>query len=146
MSMMMPPQAPPGLPIPPGGAGTPPPPMDALAGAPMPAEGGLEGLVAALQGGGMPTELGGNGMPPGLGGPPGMGGPDGGGILESEGEEEEPMSSIEHIQQAMKHLMMAMAGEDDEERGLGLTKGMGALQGILAGEQKKQSQLGALGG
>jgi hypothetical protein len=29
---------------------------------------------------------------------------------------------------------------------MGITKGMGALQGILAGEQKKNAQLSALGG
>ena len=48
------------------------------------------------------------------------------------------MDSIGHIQQAMKHLMMAMAMDEDEERGMGITKGMGALQSILGGEQKKR--------
>jgi hypothetical protein len=56
------------------------------------------------------------------------------------------MSPMEHIQEAMKHLMMALAKDEDDERGAGITKGMGALQGILGGEQKKQSQLQALGG
>lgn len=133
MSMMLPPEAPPGLPFPPGGQDTPPPPMDAMSGTPVPGDQGIEGLLAALGGGG--------GGPPGMGGPPGLGpGP------EEAPPDEEPMSSIDHIQQAMKHLMMAMAGEDDDERGHGITKGMGTLQGILAGEKKKQAQLGALGG
>ena len=134
MSMMLPPEAPPGMPLPPGGQGTPPPPMDALSGMGVPGDEGIQGLLAALQGGG--------GGPPGMGGPPGPPAP--GDELAS--EPEPGMSSIEHIQQAMKHLMMAMAGEEDEERGHGITKGMGALQGILAGEQKRNSQLSQLGG
>lgn len=132
MSMMeMGPEAPPGLPTPPGGGeammGGPAPPMDALSGAPLPGEGGMEALLGALGGGGA-------GAPP-----PGI----------AEGEagmaEEEPMDSIGHIQQAMKHLMMAMAGDEDEERGHGIVKGMGALQGILAGDQKKNATLNSLG-
>jgi len=141
MSMMMPPEAAPGLPIPPGGGGEMPP-RDALNEMPLPGEGGLSGLMAALGGGGeggMPPELGG-GMPPELGGgmPEGMP-PDG----ELGGEEE--LDSIQHIQQAMKHLMMAMAKDEDEERGVGITKGMGALQAILGGEQKANKSLAALG-
>jgi hypothetical protein len=102
--------------------------MDALAGQGLPTEGGIGGLMAALQGGG---------------GPPGLGGPPEG---EDFGSEDEPMDAIGHIQVAMKHLMMAIAKDDDDERGMGITKGMGALQGILAGEQKKNAQLSALGG
>ena len=54
------------------------------------------------------------------------------------------LDSIGHIQQAMKHLMMAMS--DGRGRGARARdrKGMGALQGILAGEQK--SDQAALGG
>ena len=127
MSMMMPPDpgAAPGLPIPPGGGGEMPP-RDVLNQMPLPGEGGLDGLLAALGGGGAPE-----GPPEGL--PPDE---------ELGGHEE--MDSIQHIQQAMKHLMMAMAKDEDEERGLGITKGMGALQSILHGEQKANKQLAAL--
>jgi hypothetical protein len=129
MSMMMGPEAPPGLPTPPGGGeammGGPAPPMDALSGAPLPGEGGMEALLGALGGGGA-------GAPPP-------------GIAEEEAAPDEEMDSIGHIQQAMKHLMMAMAKDEDEERGLGITKGMGALQGILAGDQKKNATLNSLG-
>src|SRR5262245_30053375 len=125
MSMMMPPgEAPAGLPLPPGG-GAPGPggpmggPMDSLNQGPLPMEGGMQALMAALAGGGPPGEA---------------------------PEEEEPMDSIGHIQQAMKHLMMAIAGDEDEERGHVITKGMAGLQGILAGEQKKNAQLSQLGG
>ena len=63
MSMMMPPdpEMAAGMPMPPGGGmppGMPPemggrmPPMDAMSDSPLPAEGGIEGLMAALQGGG----------------------------------------------------------------------------------------------
>src|SRR5262245_34947434 len=124
MSMMLPPgEAPPGLPMPPGG-GMPGPggpaggPMDALNQGPVPSGDGMAGLMAALQGGG-----GGDGGPPA--GPDALGpGP----------EDTGDMDPVEHIQQAMKHLMMALGKESDEERGHGLLKGMGALQGILAGE------------
>jgi hypothetical protein len=134
MSMMMPPDpgAAPALPLPPGGGGMPPP-MDAMsAGAgPIPAEGGMGGLLAALGGGG--------GAAPEMGG----GGPDALGPGE---EDTGSLDPIDHIQQAMKHLMMAIAKDEDEERGMGITKGMGALQALLAGEQKKNAQLSQLGG
>jgi hypothetical protein len=52
------------------------------------------------------------------------------------------MGPVEHIRAAMKHLMLAMAGDQDDERGAGVMKGMGALQAILGGEQKKQSLMG----
>lgn len=135
MSMMMPPDpgAAPNLPVQPGGGGMPPP-MDALNQGPLPADQGIGGLLAALQGGG---------GPPGPGGPPDAGGPD---ALGPGDEDTGAMDAVGHIQQAMKHLMMAMAKETDEDRGLGITKGMGALQGILAGEQKKNAQLSAIGG
>jgi len=108
--------------------------MDALnSGGPMPADQGIGGLLAALQGGG--------GGPEDAG--PEAGGPD---ALGPGGEDTGQMDAVGHIQQAMKHLMMAMAKETDEDRGLGITKGMGALQGILAGEQKKNAQLSAIGG
>jgi hypothetical protein len=132
MSMMMPPDpgAAPNLPMPPGGGGMPMP-MDALnQGGPIPADQGMGGLLAALGGGGGAPEAG----PPGLD------------ALGPGEEDTGEMDAVGHIQQAMKHLMMAIAKDDDEERGMGITKGMGALQGILAGEQKKNAQLSALGG
>ena len=146
MSMMMPPEAPPGLPLPPGGGappGMPPemgggiPPMDSMSSTPFPAEGGIEGLIAALQGGGgdMGGGLEGLGLPGGAA--PGE---------EMLGDEEEPMTAIDHLRQAMKHLMMAMAGEDDDERGAGIVSGMGALQKLLGGEQKRQKVLSDAGG
>jgi hypothetical protein len=98
--------------------------MDVLNEGPVPAEGGIGALLAAL----------GGGAPGAAEGPPAGEAP------------EEEMDSVEHIQQAMKHLMMAIAMDEDEERGLGITKGMGALQGLLAGEQKKNAQLSQLGG
>jgi|SRR5262245_119174 len=137
------PNATPGLPMAPGGEGVPPP-MDATNAGPMPGEEGMAGLLAALGGGdagGPPPELGGMGIPPELGGQI---------PLDDEelaaGEEEPEMDPVEHIQQAMKHLMMALAGDEDEERGHGIVKGMGALQALLGGEQKKQAQLQSLGG
>jgi len=139
MSMMMPPDpsAAPGLAPAPGGGGAPGP-MDALNQGPVPAgPGGMGALMAALGGGGG----GGPGGGPGLGpGPdPGLqGGPDD--IPVSQ------MSPTDHIQAAMQHLMMALAIEPDEQTGQGIVKGMGALQSILGGAQKKQSQLAQLGG
>jgi hypothetical protein len=130
MSMMMPPEAPPGMPLPPGGGGDVPP-MDAMSSVPMPAEGGIEGLLAALQGGGGGME--------GLGAPPGL-------APEEAFAAGEEMGAVDHIKQAMKHLMMAMAGEDDDERGAGIVSGMGALQKLLGGEQKRQKILADAGG
>jgi hypothetical protein len=141
MSMMMPPDpsmgapppgggAPPGMPLPPGGGGDIPP-MDAMSSVPMPAEGGIEGLVAALQGGG--------------GGMEGLGLPGGG----APGEEASPvddMDAVDLIREAMKLLMVALAKDEDDERGVGITKGMGALQGLLGGEQKRQKVLADAGG
>jgi hypothetical protein len=138
MSMMMPPEAPPGMPLPPGGGGDVPP-MDAMSSTPMPAEGGIEGLIAALQGGGM-------GGPPGMGGGlEGLGLPGGAPPEEALGSDE-ALTAVDHIKQAMKHLMMAMAGEDDDERGAGIVSGMGALQKLLGGEQKRQKILADAGG
>ena len=141
MSMMMGPEVPPGLPVPPGGGeammGGPAPPMDSLNAGPLPGEGGIEALLGALGGGGA-------GAAPGMAPPPGIAEEEAGLGAEPMGEEEE-MDSISHIQQAMKHLMMAMAKDEDEERGLGITKGMGPLQQILAGDQKKNATLANLG-
>jgi hypothetical protein len=53
--------------------------------------------------------------------------------------EEQDMSPMEHIQAAMMHLMMAFTQEGDHGKGAGIVKGMGALQGILAGTQKEQA-------
>ena len=144
MSMMMPPDpsmgmppagggAPPGMPLPPGGGGDVPP-MDAMSSTPMPAEGGIEGLIAALGGGGAPG-----------GGLEGLGLP-GGAMPEEALGEDEALTAVDHIKQAMKHLMMAMAGEDDDERGAGIVSGMGALQKLLGGEQKRQKVLADAGG
>jgi len=134
MSMMMPPGPAPGLELPPGGGlpGGGVPPMDAMSSTPLPAEGGIEGLMAALGGGGE------GGMPPEMGG--GMPGEE---PLAPEGEE---LDAVGHIRQAMKHLMMAMAGENDDERGTGIVKGMGALQALLGGDQKRQKVLADAGG
>jgi hypothetical protein len=135
MSMMMPPDpgAAPNLPMPPGGGGMPMP-MDAMNQGPVPGDQGIGGLLAALGGGGAPPGAGPEAGPPGLD------------ALGPGEEDTGEMDAVGHIQQAMKHLMMAIAKDDDEERGMGITKGMGALQGILAGEQKKNAQLSALGG
>jgi hypothetical protein len=143
MSMMMPPDpaALGGAPMPPGGGmpgeGLPPRGMEPPG--PMPGEGGIEALMAALGGGGgmpPPEEMG--GMPPEMGGeiPPELG------EAAMAGSELEEMSPVDHIRQAMKHLMMAMAGDEDDERGAGVVKGMGALQAILGGEQKKSAMMG----
>jgi hypothetical protein len=135
-----------GLPMPPGGQGAPLPPPDMLnAAGPVPGDEGIGGLMAALGGGGgggptPPEGMAPEGMPPeGMGGeaPPEEGPPP---------DEDGEMDPVEHIQQAMKHLMMALAKEGDEERGHGLVKGMSALQGLLAGDQKQNAQLSQLGG
>jgi hypothetical protein len=122
--------------------------MDALSSTPLPAQGGIEGLISALQGGG-----GGGGGPvgmpgglEGLGLPGGAGLDDPGGAPDSEGAGDTgDLSPVEHIQQAMKHLMMAMATTQDESHGQGIVKGMGALQAILGGEQKRQKVLADAG-
>jgi len=123
MSMMMPPDYAPGLPTPPGGGdammGGPAPPQDALSGMALPSQGGMDGLLAALGGGGDQTDGG-----AGAGGDQTAGPSD--------------MSAIDHIQEAMKHLMMALSLDQNETNNLGVTKGLGALQGILAGHQKAQ--------
>lgn len=134
MSTMMLPEEAPGLPVPPGGGapmmGGPAPPMDQMSGGPLPGEGGLDGLMAALAGGAG-------------GGPPGAAGlPEG----VAEADDEEDMSPIEHIREAVRHLVAAMGKEDDDERGATISKGMSTLQGVLGGEQKQNAQLGAMGG
>jgi hypothetical protein len=139
MSMMMPPDpaAAGGMPLPPGGGG-PIPPMDAMsAPAALPAEGGIEGLMAALGGGGLGPEGPLPGEPP-LG-PPGA-------EMPSEEMGEEPLDAAAHIQQAIKHLMLAMVANDDEEQSAGIVKGMGPLQALLGGEQKKAKVLADAGG
>jgi len=154
MSMMMPPDpsAGAGMPLPPGGGppGMPPPPMDAMSSTPLPAEGGIEGLIAALQGGGgaggpagLPGGLEGQGFPGGAGDDGGLGQALGAG---DDSPDMADMSPVDHIQHAMKHLMMAMAGSQDDEQGTGIVKGMGALQALLGGEQKKQKLLASAGG
>jgi hypothetical protein len=158
MSMMMPPDpnAGAGMPLPPGGGapGLPPPPMDAMSSTPLPAEGGIEGLIAALQGGGAAGPGGPSPLDPAAGGglpsdPTGPGGPGGLGPALGAGDDSPDMADmtpVEHIQHAMKHLMMAMASSSDDEQGVGITKGMGALQALLGGEQKKQKLLASAGG
>jgi len=104
--------------------------MDALnAPGGIPSGDGMSGLLAALGGGGP-------GAGPDQGG---LGGP------ADEANPNDDLDAIGHIQEAMKHLMMAMGKSEDEGHGLGITKGMGALQGILAGEQKKGEQRASLG-
>lgn len=104
--------------------------MDSLNQGPIPSDQGMGGLLAALGGGGA-----------------GDGGPDlGGGPPDDGGSPIDGMDSVDLIKEAIKLLIMAFAKEDDDERGTGITKGMGALQGILGGEQKKNAQLSALGG
>jgi hypothetical protein len=127
--MALPPEpgAAPGLPVPPGGPGIPPPPMDAMSDVPLPAEGGIEGLLAALGGGG--------------GGLEGMGLPGGAPPEEALAPEEE-MSATDHIRQAIKHMMLAMVANDDEEQSAQITKGLGPLQNILGGEQKREKLAG----
>jgi len=118
MSMMLPPDpgAAPNLPVQPGGGDNGgPPPLDALNQGPVPAGGGIGDLLSAL----------------------GQGGPDEG---PGASTAEQSMTSAEHIQEAMKHLMMALAKEPDESQGTGIVKGMGALQAILGGKQKAQQQ------
>jgi len=142
-TMMLPPDptAAPGLPVPPGGGPGPPGPMDALNQGPIPGGGdgggGMAALLAALGPGGP-----GGGPPgPGDGGPPGPGN----GNLPTPGDVQ-AMDPVEHIQIAMQHLMMALAKDQDEQRGGGIVKGMGALQAILGGEAKKNAQLQQIGG
>src|SRR5262245_50702836 len=117
MSMMMPPDYAPGLPTPPGGGdammGGQAPPQDALSGMALPRHGRRDGVPASLGRGGEQTDRG-----AGAGGDPAAGPSD--------------MSAIDHIQEAMKHLMMALSLDQNETNNLGVTKGLGALQGILA--------------
>jgi hypothetical protein len=137
--MMLPPgMAPPGLDV--GGGATPAPPPD---------PGMLMALLSGAQGGAPPgPDLGpmGGGPPPGpdptaMGGPPGADPTAGGG---PGGPDDQPMSAVEHIQAAMKHLMMAMTQQQDDQMGHGITKGMATLQGLLAGDAKqKLAQRGA---
>jgi hypothetical protein len=141
MSMMLPPDpaAAGGMPLPPGGGG-PMPPMDAMsAPAALPAEGGIEGLMAALGGGG-----GGLGPEGPLPGEPPLG--EEGMLPEEEMAPEDELDGPGHIQQAIKHLMLAMVANDDEEQSAGIVKGMGPLQALLGGEQKKSKILADAGG
>ena len=120
MSTMMPPGVmPPGLDV--GGGNTPAPPPD-------------PGLLMALLGGGAQ-----GGAPPGPDGGPSDGGGQG-------ADDSQPMSAVEHIQAAMKHLMMAMTQSQDEQQGHGITKGMAMLQGLLAGDAKNKATVAAAGG
>ena|SRR5262252_997234 len=135
MSMMMPPDpnAAPGLAIPPGG-GPDVPPRDVAPPGPMPGGGGMDALAAVLGGGG------GDQGPPPPGSLEGDGGP---GATNSPIDN---MNTIDLIQEAMKLLMLAFAKAQDESHGAGLLKGMGPLQGVLAGDQKRNQQLQQLGG
>jgi mono/diheme cytochrome c family protein len=98
-------------------------------------------LQALLSGGlGGAPDLGG-GLPPDLGGPD-LGGPDlGGGPPDST----QPMSAVDHIREAMKHLMMAMTQTEDDQQGHGISKGMATLQGLLAGDAKQRLAAGGGG-
>lgn|SRR5215471_2046727 len=142
MSMMMPPDpnAAPNLPLPPGGGGDGgPPPRDISPAGPIPGQGGMDALASVLGGDG--------GGPGGPGGPPGPG--DGGALGLGPGDGSSPvdsMSTIDLIQEAMKLLTLAFAKAQDENHGAGVLKGMGALQGVLGGQAKKDAQLSSLGG
>jgi hypothetical protein len=110
-------------------------------------------LQALLQGGG-------GGAPPG--GDPGMGGADplaglaGGGGGPGAGSPDSPdsegppnvadWSPVDHVRAAIKHLMMAMVNSGSDEQSHGITKGMAALQGILAGDQKNQKAIASASG
>jgi hypothetical protein len=67
-----------------------------------------------------------------------------GGAGPDDGGDSGPMSAVEHIQAAMKHLMMAMTQSQDDQQGHGITKGMATLQALLAGDAKQK--LAARGG
>jgi hypothetical protein len=127
--------APPGLGGPPGAGVGPPPGPD----------GGNMAMLAALLGAGGGAGGPGLGLPgPGLpGGDPGAGGP---GQPDGLGDVVSGMSAIDHIQAAMKHLMMAMTQTQDEQQAHGVVRGMGALQGILAGHAKNKATVAAAGG
>jgi hypothetical protein len=129
--------------------------------------GSMAALAAALGAGpGGPAD--GAGLPPGLsepgagaGGPPpdigallgGAGGPEGGptpGGPPGSGDANTDLltgkTSTDHIRAAIKHLMMAMTESTDDEESHGITKGMAALHGLLAGKQKNQKAITAAGG
>jgi hypothetical protein len=120
-TMMYPGAAPPGLDV--GGGGTPAPPPDAAT---------LQALLGGLQGG--PPN--GPDLGPDLAAGLGPGGPADAGPGGSPDAEVGAMSPTEHIQAAMRHLMMAMTQSQDEQQGHGITKGMATLQGLLAGDAK----------
>ena len=141
MSMLMPPDpsGAPNLPLPPGGGppgGGPIPDTSVAPPGPLPAQGGMSALAAALGGGG-PEET---GEPPGL--PPAEESGEPGG---AQGSPIDNMSTIDLIQEAMKLLIVAFAKAQDEGHGSGIIKGMGALQQILGGDAKQQQQLATLG-
>jgi hypothetical protein len=103
-------------------------------------------LQALLGGGGDPTGGGGDPLAglAGGGGDPGAGGPD---SPDSEGPPAiADWSPVDHVRAAIKHLMMAMANSGSDEQSHGITKGMAALQGILAGDQKNQKAIANAGG
>jgi hypothetical protein len=120
----------------------------------------MAALAAILQGGGGAPPGGppGGGMPPGidpsaLGGGDPMAGLLGGGPAEgAEGEGQQGsdllsgMNSTDHIRAAIKHLMMAMTNTQDDQQGHGIAKGMAALHGILAGDQKNKQTIANAGG
>jgi hypothetical protein len=150
----------PGMPDP---SGAPPMPQDPNS---------MAALAAILQGGGAPPGGGmppggppGGGLPPGIdpaallgGAPPGGdpaallgggGGPTPGGPPGSGDANTDlltGMDSTDHIRAAIKHLMMAMTESGDDEESHGITKGMAALHGILAGKAKNQKTVAAAGG
>jgi hypothetical protein len=98
-------------------------------------------LSGGLQGGPPGPDLG-----PAGGGPPDGGDGGGGGFPADLANPDDlrPMGAVDHIRQAMKHLMMAMTQTQDEQQGHGITKGMSALQALLAGDAKQK--LAARGG
>ena len=94
----------------------------------------MAALAAALGAGAGAPDLGG-------------GAPDTGDVGGTEGSDLlSGMSTTDHIRAAIKHLMMAMTESSDEQESHGITKGMGALQGILAAKAKNDSTVTAAGG
>jgi hypothetical protein len=95
-------------------------------------------LLGGAPPGGDPAALLGGGGGPTPGGPPGSG--------DANTDLLTGMDSTDHIRAAIKHLMMAMTESGDDEESHGITKGMAALHGILAGKAKNQKTVAAAGG
>ena len=122
------------------------PPPPGLAGPPPPGDPNSMAMLAAALGQGAGAGAGGpdvGGPPPDLGAPT-PGGPPGTGDANT--DLLAGMSSTDHIRAAIKHLMMAMTESQDDQESHGITKGMAALHGILAGKAKANATVTAAGG